>query len=112
MTSWNSSYTLKMQIHKELPDKILGHLKANPQGLSQLALVCQCRGYRYTHKKLLFFSVQERRLKQEHKFSEVEQLLERVVKEADVAHAARVEKNRAMKRKSLSGKQKRVCTSW
>lgn len=71
--------------------------------MSALALLCQCHGYRYTHGKLLYFSVKERMLLQKRQFKEAEKLLENVLREADAyydTHAQAYEARQAKVRKS------------
>lgn len=92
-----------MQRHELLKRLVLKKLKAAPGGLSALALLCQCRGYRHVHKKLLYFSVQERALIQAQQIEKAELLLKKVLSEADMyygVHAEEYEAREAKRRKS------------
>jgi hypothetical protein len=84
-----------VQRHKVVQGLILDKLKGTPEGLSQLALMCKCHGYRYAHRKLLFFSVPERAFLQARRFEEAEQLLKMMLGEADAYYKAHAEKFRA-----------------
>lgn len=72
-----------MQRRKVLRSRIVRFLKGEPDGLSQLALMCLCHGYRYTHKKILFFSVVEQKYLQARQFEDAELLLAKMLSEAD-----------------------------
>ncbi len=78
-----------MHRHNLLRERIIQTLETTSRGLSQLELMCLCHGYRYTHGKLLYFSVQERLFKQTRDDHKVEELLQTVLKEADDEYAAR-----------------------
>jgi hypothetical protein len=82
-----------MHRHKLLRARTLETLAAAPNGLSQLAIMCKCHGFRYAHQKLLYFSVQERFLKQARQFDNVNELLQDVLDEADAEYRNRAQKN-------------------
>lgn len=93
-----------MQRRKVLLSQIVKFLKDEPNGLSQLALMCLCHGYRYTHKKLLFFSVVERTYLQAEQFGDAEQLLEKMLGEADAyydSYKAKLRVKEAKRRRQL-----------
>ena len=100
-----------MNRHDILQKRILSLLEES-DGLSQLALLCGCYGYRHAHGKLLYFSVRERQLKQEEKFGEAQKLLVQVIEEADAEYGRRAEeveikeakrKKRQARAKALAG---------
>ena len=79
-----------MNRHDKLQKDMLDLLEES-DGLSQLALLCRCYGYRHAHGKLLYFSVRERQLKQEEEFGEAQKLLVQVIEEADAEYKRRAE---------------------
>lgn len=93
-----------MQRRKVLRFRITKFLEGEPDGLSQLALMCLCHGYRYTHQKLLFFSVGERAYLQAKQFGDAEHLLEKMLGEADAyydTYKAKLEVKEAKHRRQL-----------
>lgn len=56
--------------------------------------MCECHGYRHAHQKLLYFSVQERHLKQDEKHDGIIKLLKTVLDEAKEEYETRLEKTK------------------